>query len=317
MTLVQLEYALAVAESQNFTLAAEKVHVTQPTLSMQIQKLEAELKIDIFDRSTHPIRLTSIGKKVLEQAKNVLYEAKKMKIIVEEQQKSIEGDFAIGVIPTVLSTLVPLFYKTFLKKFPKANLRILELKTEDILEQLKDDKIDFAIAVTPLDKKEYIEEVLFYEPMVAYIPEGHRLSKCHRINERDLDANDLLILEEGHCFRNNVLSICRNYQQKTNLSVESGSFETLVKLANEGFGMTILPALQAKDLEKTVMGKSLKHFENPVPTRAVSLIYYKTQLRTNFVFELKKMIQSLIRGMIMVEGSNLTLPHLKGKRQSV
>ena len=314
MTLVQLEYVLAVAESKNFTIAAEKVFVTQPTLSMQIQKLEAELGIDIFDRSTHPIKVTSIGRKVIEQIKVILSETKKMKLLVTEQKETIEGEFVVGVIPTIIPTLVPIFYKAFINKFPKAKLKIVELKTAEILEQLKNDKIDFGIAVTPINNDEYVEEVLFYEPMVAYVPSGHRLSDKKELSEDDLDTKDLLILEEGHCFRNNVLSICKNYSNDSKIAVESGSFDTLIKLANDGFGMTILPALQAKDLEGSKISENIRGFKKPVPTREVSLIYYHTQLRMGFVRELKNLIQSLVRGMIFLEGGNRTFPQLSIKK---
>ena len=315
MTLVQLEYVLAVAESKNFTIAAEKVFVTQPTLSMQIQKLEAELGVDIFDRTTHPIKVTSIGKSVLGQAKIILSEAKKMKLIVAEKKETVEGEYVIGVIPTIFPTLVPLFYKSFINKFPNAKIKIVELKTEDILNQLKEDKIDFGIAVTPLEREEYIEDVLFYEPMVAYIPPGHRLYDKKEIDEEDLDTKDLLILEEGHCFRNNVLSICRNYTQDSQISVESGNFDTLIKLANDGFGMTVLPSLQAKDLREKSLIDNLRNFKKPVPTREVSLIYYHTQLRMTFVKELKNLIQGIIRGIIFLEDGNVTLPQLSIKKR--
>lgn len=315
MTLIQLEYVLAVAESKNFTLAAEKVFVTQPTLSMQIQKLEKELDVDIFDRSTHPIKITKVGEKVIGQAKVILKEAKRMGHMVDELRDSIEGDFVIGVIPTVLPTLVPLFYKNFKSSFPKANLIIKELKTDDILVALENNEIDFGIAVTPLDKNDIIELPLYYEPMVAYVPEGHRLTSKKNLEESDLDLKDLLLLEEGHCFRNNVLSICNVFEGKKeerNLGpeVDSGSFYTLVKLAKDGLGMTVLPSLKAEELREDDK-KLLKNFKEPIPTREVSIIYHNTQLRLKFVEEMRKLIQSVVRGKIFLESDNTTLPKLK------
>lgn len=315
MTLIQLEYVLAVAESKNFTVAAEKVFVTQPTLSMQIQKLERELNIEIFDRSTHPIKITSIGQKVIDQAKVILNEAKRMNHIVTDLRDSLEGDFIVGVIPTVLPTLIPLFYKNFKTQFPKANLYIKEMKTEEMVEALAADELDFGIAVTPLNKNEIIELPLYYEPMVAYVPPGSRLSEKEKIHESDLDLKDLLLLEEGHCFRNNVLSICQVYNDAEldnsgSLAVDSGSFYTLVKLARDGFGMTILPLLQAEDLcEDDKM--NIKTFQDPVPSREVSIIYHSSQLRLKFVEELHKLIQSLIRGIIYLENTQEALPQLK------
>lgn len=315
MTLIQLEYVLAVAESKNFTLAAEKVFVTQPTLSMQIQKLEKELDVDIFDRSTHPIKITKVGEKVIEQAKVILKESKRMGHMVNELRDSIEGEFVIGVIPTVLPTLVPLFYKNFKTSFPKAKLIIKELKTDDILHALEENTIDFGIAVTPLAKNDIVELPLYYEPMVAYVPEDHRLSSKDILEESDLELKDLLLLEEGHCFRNNVLSICnmiggQNEERGVGPEVDSGSFYTLVKLAKDGLGMTVLPSLKAEELREDDKAL-LKNFKEPLPTREVSIIYHETQLRLKFVEEMRKLIQSVVRGKIFLESDNTTLPKLK------
>lgn len=317
MTLIQLEYVLAVAESKNFTLAAEKVFVTQPTLSMQIQKLEKELNVEIFDRSTHPIRITSIGEKILDQARMILKESKRMAHIVEDMRDGLQGEFVVGIIPTVLPTLLPLFYKNFKTKFPHAHLTIKELKTDEILAAIASDEIDFGIAVTPLYNNDIIEMPLYYEPMVCFVPDNHRLSKKEFVKETDLDMQDLLLLEEGHCFRNNVLSICKTLKHDGEtaemLNVDSGSFYTLIKLAKDGFGMTILPALQAEELIAEDQ-KFIKQFHPPVPTREVSIIYHSTQLRLKFVEELQKLIQSVVRGKIYLESEHRTLPKLMLKK---
>ncbi|MDO5655793.1 MAG: LysR substrate-binding domain-containing protein [Flavobacteriaceae bacterium] len=314
MTLIQLEYVLAVAESRNFTLAAEKAFVTQPTLSMQIQKLEKELNIEIFDRSTHPIKITAIGQKVLDQAQIILRESRKMSHIVNDLRENVEGDYVMGVIPTVLSTLVPLFYKNFKTKFPKVNLRVKEMKTEAMLEALANNEIDFGIAVTPTYNDDFIEIPLYHEPMVAYVPEYHRLSNQEKIKDSDLQMKDLLLIEEGHCFRNNVLSICKTINQndypQEALNVDSGSLFTLVKLSQDGLGMTVLPALQAEDIPKDYK-QFIKQFEEPVPTREVSIIYHSTQLKLRFVDELHDLIQSLVRGKNFIESENRTMPNLK------
>lgn len=310
MTIIQLEYVLAVAESKNFTQASKKVHVTQPTLSMQIQKLEAELGVDIFDRSTHPIRVTKMGEKILAQAKTILNEVHRMPSIVNEEKTNLSGEFRMGVIPTILPTLVPLFYKNFSENFKHAHLMVQEMKTEDILLALKENVIDFGIAVTPLHQPEIVEDLLYYEPMLAYVPDGHRLSQRKKVCEEDLDAKDLILLEEGHCFRNNVLSICRHWQRnEKHLMIESGSFQTLMKLAKDGFGMTILPALTVNDL-KAEDKNLIKPFNNPVPTREVSLIYHSNQLQMSFAKELKELIRGVLRGIIFLESERNTLPYL-------
>lgn len=301
MTLVQLQYVLAVAEYKNFTIAADKSFVTQPTLSMQIQKLEKELNIEIFDRTSHPIKITQIGEKIVAQAKTILMEANRMKHLVNEEKGLLEGDFVIGVIPTILPSLVPLFYKTFQKNNPKSNLIIKEMQTDKIVKGIKDGSLDFGIVVSPLYEEQIIEVPLYYEPLVAYVPSSHRLSTHDQILESDLDTADLLILQEGHCFRDNVLALCDSTKMKQRpIKLESGSFDALIKLSNDGYGMTLLPALVADDLPEEFR-KNVKNFHEPVPTREVSLIYHQSQLRDSFEKELVNTIQSILRGKIFLE----------------
>ena len=274
MTIAQLQYVLAVAEHQNFTRAAQKVFVTQPTLSIQIQKLEDELDIQIFDRSKKPIQLTETGKKIVTQARNIVNESDRIQDIVDQQKGFIGGEFRLGVIPTVMPTLLPMFLNNFIKKYPKVKLKIEELNTDTIIEKLKDGHLDAAIAATPLDLPGIKEQVLYYEPFVAYIPPGHRLSNQEKLMVEDLDVDDMLLLEDGHCFKDGVLNLCkasRNYEGDS-FQLESGSFETLVKLSNEGLGMTLLPYLHTLDIKDTDNFK-LKMFKDTVPTREGSLNY--------------------------------------------
>jgi len=309
MTLVQLEYVLAVAEHKNFTLAAEKSFVTQPTLSMQIQKFEKELGIEIFDRSAHPIKLTHIGEKVVGQAKIILRESGKMSQLVYEEKGQLEGEFQIGVIPTVLPTLVPLFYKSFQKSFPKSKLIIKEMQTDEIIAHLHDGLLDFGIVVTPLHEEQIVEKTLYYEPMVGYIPPFHKFHSKKTITPDDLNVDDLLLLKEGHCFRNNVLNLCEPAKLKSQpVRLDSGSLDTLVKLANEGYGMTLLPALKAEDLPENYK-KNVRYFKEPAPTRQVSLVYHQSNLRKSFEENLTKTIQSVLRGKIFLEKvENITSP---------
>ena len=163
MTITQLQYVLAVAEHKNFTLAAEKCFVTQPTLSMQIQKVEEELDITIFDRSKKPIQLTEVGQKIVEQAKNIVNEADRIQDIVDQQKGFIGGEFRLGIIPTVMPTLLPMFLNNFIKKYPKVKLIIEELNTADIVTKLKNGHLDAAIAATPLEEDKIKEIVSIFE----------------------------------------------------------------------------------------------------------------------------------------------------------
>src|SRR6056297_2679305 len=197
MTITQLQYVLAVAEYQNFTLAAEKSFVTQPTLSMQVQKLEDELDVLIFDRSKKPISVTDVGKKIVSQAKVIVNEAGRIKDIVDQEKGYIGGDYVLGIIPTVMPTLLPMFLKTFIKKYPKVNLIIKEQSTENLIRNIQDGHLDAAIAATPL-KIEFIKErPLYYEPFVGYVPSSHRLVNVASLKPDDLDINDVLLLQDG------------------------------------------------------------------------------------------------------------------------
>lgn len=309
MTITQLYYVLAVAEHQNFTKAAEKCFVTQPTLSMQIQKLEDQLDIQIFDRSKKPIELTEVGRKIVSQAKNIVNEADRIQDIVDQQKGFIGGEFRLGIIPTIMPTLLPMFLKTFIKRFPKVKLKIEELTTEEIIQRINDGNLDAAIAATPLQHDNIKERVLYFEPFVAYIPEHHKMHNIEKVVASELEIEDILLLEDGHCFRDGVINLCKTFKQhqEDKFQLESGSIETLIKLSNEGLGMTMLPYLHTLDLQ----GKSknnLRHFEDPPPAREVSLIYHKSELKIQIIEAIQNVVSGIIRGAIAFQDVQIISP---------
>ena len=309
MTITQLSYVLAVAEHQNFTKAAEKCFVTQPTLSMQIQKLEDQLDILIFDRSKKPIELTEVGKKIVNQARNIVNESHRIQDIVDQQKGFIGGEFKLGIIPTVMPTLLPMFLKNFIKKYPKVKLKIEELTTEEIITRINDGHLDAAIAATPLENDSIKERVLYFEPFMAYIPQNHRLNSKKTISTDDLDIEDMLLLEDGHCFRDGVINLCRAFkdQNDEHFQLESGSIETLVKLSNEGLGMTLLPYLHTLDInEKTKI--NFKKFDAPSPAREVSIIYHKSELKMQIIEALQEVISGVTRGAIAFQNVQIVSP---------
>jgi LysR family transcriptional regulator, hydrogen peroxide-inducible genes activator len=314
MTITQLQYVLAVAEHQNFTKAAKKVFVTQPTLSMQIQKLEEELDIQIFDRTKKPIQLTETGKKIVTQARNIVNESDRIQDIVDQQKGFIGGTFRLGIIPTVMPTLLPMFLNNFIKKYPKVKLKIEELNTEAIIERLNEGHLDAAIAATPLELDGIKEQVMYYEPFVAYVPQGHRLSSTKKLEVDELDIEDLLLLEDGHCFKDGILNICKTSKTHNgdNFQLESGSFETLVKLSNEGLGMTLLPYLHTLDLNDKEK-ENLRMFVDPVPAREVSLIYNKSELKMQIIEALGNTIAGVIKGAIAFQNVKIISPLNKTK----
>lgn len=318
MTITQLHYVLAVAEHKNFTKAAQKVFVTQPTLSMQIQKLEEELEITIFDRTKKPIQLTEVGQKIVQQARNIVNESDRIQDIVDQQKGFIGGIFRLGVIPTIMPTLLPMFIGNFMKKYPKVKLKIEELHTEAILEKLKEGHLDAAIAATPLEVEGIKENVLYYEPFVAYLPQQNELINKEKLEVEDLNIDNMLLLEDGHCFKDGIINLCkasRNYEDDQ-LQLESGSFETLIKLANEGLGMTLLPYLHTLDMKETEK-KNLKMFEDPVPAREVSLIYNRSELKMQIIDALRNTIAGVIKGAITFQNVKIISPLNKKKDYQV
>ena len=311
MTITQLQYVLAVAEHKNFTLAAEKSFVTQPTLSMQIQKIEEELGILIFDRTKKPIQLTDIGEKIVNQAKNIVNESGRIKDIVDQQKGFIGGEFRLRIIPTVMPTLLPMFLNNFIKKYPKVKLMIEELNTEEIISRLNKGHLDAAIAATPLGEEKIKEIVLYFEPFVAYIPENNANFGKNEIEISDLNAEEILLLRDGHCFRESVLNLCSVTGAHGNrFQIESGSFETLIKLADEGLGTTLLPYLHTLDLKEKDKTK-LKHFKEPKPAREVSLIFPKTELKMHIIEALRSTIAGVIRGAVVFHNVQIVSPRPK------
>ena len=312
MTITQLQYVLAVAEHKNFTLAAEKCFVTQPTLSMQIQKVEEELNIIIFDRSKKPIQLTEIGHKIVNQAKNIVNEADRMQDIVEQQKGFIGGEFRLGIIPTIMPTLLPMFLNNFIKKYPKVKLIIEELNTDEIITKLKNGHLDAAIAATPLMEEKIKEVVLYFEPFMAYIPQSHKNYAKDEIEVSDLNLDEILLLQDGHCFRDGILNLCKNVSKNeiNHFQLESGSFETLIKLADEGLGITLLPYLHTLDLKESDKSK-LKHFKAPKPAREVSLIFPKTELKIQIIDALRATIAGVIKGAIVFQNVEIISPVTK------
>jgi len=297
MTITQLRYTLAVAKHGNFTVASEKCFVTQPTLSMQIQKLEEELGVIIFNRSTKPLRITEVGEKILIQARKIVEESSRMNDIVSEEKGIIGGTLKVGIIPTVSPTLLPLFLNSFVKKNKNIDLKIEEYTTGSMFEKINNGDIDCAIAATPLKDENIIENPLYYEPFIAYVPQHHGLSGRKSLDIENLEDSNLLILEDGHCFRNQILNLCSIKDLNKQFELKSGNFETLINLSNNGPWMTILPYLHSKLLSHSSK-KNLIKFNDPIPAREISIIYSKTQLKLPIINALKATISKVIRGQI-------------------
>ncbi len=297
MTITQLEYVIAVNKFRHFGKAAKHCNVTQPTLSMQLQKLEDELGVIIFDRSKNPILPTMEGERIISQAQIVVKEHKRIFSIVETSSEDIAGEFKLGVIPTLAPYLVPLFAQSFTSKYPDVKLKIEELTTEEILRLLDTDDLDAGLLVTPLHEDSLIERVLFYEPFYLFTSPNHPLAKKKKVKEDDLIGDGLWLLKDGHCFRSQVLNLCKTHNPNNtnmpNLKFESGNFETLKRMVLSCNGYTLLPHLDAKGFSESKKDL-LKEFKKPVPTREVSLVHGRSFLKEKIIEALQEEILSVI-----------------------
>lgn len=292
MTLSQLDYIVAVDTYRHFATAAEACHVTQPTLSMQIQKLEDELGVLVFDRSKQPVVPTETGQSILAQARDVLRAARRIPEIVSESKEDFRGDLKIGIIPTLAPYLLPYFIGEFIEKHPAVSIQIQELVTEQVVERLKHGLIDVGLVVTPLAENGITEVPLFQEPFVVYAADSHSLFKKATIAETDLQTEGLWLLTEGHCFRNQVMNLCGADRQSNStvaLRYETGSLETLIKLIDRQDGFTLLPYLATLDMDD-VRRARLRLFEAPQPVREVSLVMHRSFLKRKLINALKQEI---------------------------
>lgn len=296
MTLVQLEYIIAVDTYKSFVLAAEKSFVTQPTLSMQIQKLEKSLGVRIFDRSKQPIVPTDIGAVIINQARNVLKERDKIKEFISETQDELGGEIRIGVIPTLAPYLLPKILGSFMEKYPKMKLQIWESTTTKVIQELKLGLLDCGILSTPLDDNELTENPLFYESFVAYISRDSNLNNTVTVNATDLLDEKLWLLNEGHCMRNQVLNIChkkRMLNPEQTLEYNTGSVETLKRMVDMNSGVTILPELSILDFGEDDL-EHVRYFKSPEPVREISLVTTKNSLKKKAISYLTNEILSVV-----------------------
>ncbi|SKC89084.1 hydrogen peroxide-inducible genes activator [Ohtaekwangia koreensis] len=290
MNLQQLEYIIALDIHRNHSKAAEHCHVTQPTLSMMVKKLEDELEVKIFQK-TQPLKPTPSGEIIISRARQILQEVKNLKEFIRSEKDSIEGEFRLGVIPTLAPYLLPRFLNEFLQKHPGTSFTVMELQTHEIINYLKTNRLDVAILVTPLDDKDIREVPIFYEPILLYTSENLKYYQQERINLKTLSYDNLLLLEEGHCFRGQVENLCsaKNGKVHHQLNYQSGSFETLKAMVDNNYGYTLIPELAVNSKSKHV-----KRFVSPEPVREVSLAVHSGFVKENLLFKLREAIMKVI-----------------------
>jgi LysR family hydrogen peroxide-inducible transcriptional activator len=296
MSLVQYEYIVAVDTYRSFVTAAEKCFVTQPTLSMQIQKLESTLGVKIFNRSRQPILPTDIGNNVIAQARVLLAEHKKINEIVSSHRKELMGELKIGIIPTIAPYILPKIITQFMVRYPQVRLIMWEQTTEQIVQQLKLGMIDCGILSTPILESQLIETPLFYENFIAYVSQNSELAKKRAIHPDDINIDELWILNEGHCMRDQVLNICQRRESTVGFKhyeYNTGSIETLKRMVDENNGATILPEFALKDLTKKQMEK-VRYFKSPQPSREISIVTHNGFIKKRLIDTLKNEILEFV-----------------------
>ncbi len=290
MNLQQLEYIIALDIFRNHARAAQSCNVTQPTLSMMVKKLEDELGVKIFDKG-QPLKPTSAGEIIIARSRQIIQDIRSLKEFVKTEKDSIEGDFRLGVIPTLAPYLLPRFLNEFLENHPGTSFTVMELQTEELVRLLKTNRLDIAILVTPLENKEIREVPIFYEPILLYTAQNLKYYRQERVNLKSLSFENLLLLEEGHCFRGQVENLCTSRPRQTHsqLNYQSGSFETLKAMVDNNYGYTLIP-----ELAVNAKSKNVKRFMSPEPVREVSFAVH-----TGFVKEalLQKLREAILKSI--------------------
>jgi len=310
MTLVQLEYIVALDTHRHFATAATTCFVTQPTLSMQVQKLEEELGVKIFDRSKQPVLPTEVGITIIEQARKIMAEKNRLTEMIDSKKGIINGELRVGIIPTLAPYLLPLFIQSFTKKYPHVKLHVTELTTEFIISRLRDGSIDVGILVTPLMENGIKEDPLFYEELLAYVSKANLAYKKTYMLTKDIDPDKLWLLEEGHCFRSQILNLCelkKNSVVGSHFEYEAGSVETLRRMVDLYDGITILPELATLEMSAEQQ-QHIRSFKHPAPVREVSLVVHRTFVKRRLVEALKQQIVLCIPEKIKKNKKGLIVP---------
>lgn len=311
MNFQQMEYVLAIDKERHFAKAAAKCSVTQPTLSMMVQKLEEELGLKLFERDKKPVIPTKTGEEIIKRIRIILLEAKSLKECAAELRGTVSGIVRIGIIPTLAPYLLPRFLKSFTANYPALQVYIEEMVTDEMILRLKNGDIDVGLAATPLYEDKLDEVLLFQEEFFAYVSPTNKVYDKKYLLPSQIDINELWLLEEGHCFRNQMLNLCelkKSEQSFNALHYESGSIETLINLVDSSEGVTIIPHLAALNLRPEQMQR-IKEFADPKPARQISLITLKDYPRKKLTLSLKEHILMNLPSELVVSDKK-TIPVL-------
>lgn len=296
MTIQQLEYVIAVDNYRHFVKAAEACFVTQPTLSMMIQKLEDELDVKIFDRLMQPVEPTDVGVQIIEQARISVNHFYHIKEIVDNEKGVLTGDFRLGIIPTIAAYLVPELLHQVSESGTDINVIMQEVPTPRIIEGLLNGKLDGGLLVTPLNEPMLVEMPIYYEQFYAYVSPNEPFYEMEEIDLAEIDIQNIWLLDNIHCMRGQVLHLCKRKKEaggQQTVHYESGSLDTLISIVDCNGGLTIIPEMMAMGLSEDRQG-NLRRIKGAVATREVSLVVHKNFVRQKMANSIVDIIKSAI-----------------------
>ncbi len=292
MTITQLNYILALDKSKNFTKAAKACKISQPSLSTQIQKLEEELGVEIFDRTKKPIRSTEIGKILINQFKVIIDESSNVSELIIKSKEKINKNIKFGISYTLEATLLPLFYESLISKFNNSNIKLTINSKDKLLKKLNNNEIDFIITTTPRLKKELKVIPFYYEPLMIVIPKKLQNFDLKIIEPNKINTNEILVPKKNNDLKKSIIKLFNT--KKFNTKIKTDNLETLLNLSLNGAGMSVLPYLFFEGLRDEK--KSLVfNFSNPLPSREISIVFKKNSLKEDSILNIFRLIKKSLK----------------------
>ena len=293
MNLRDLSYLVALAEYRHFGRAAEASFVSQPTLSTQIRKLEDELGVALVERTPRKVLLTETGREIASRARAVLSQVDEIKSIAQRTRDPESGTIRLGIFPTLGPYLLPHVIPRLRERFPRLELLLREEKTEQVLHMLREGTLDAGILALPVHDDSLHTEFLFEEPFVLAVPSGHELAARRTLHMDDLSQQNLLLLEDGHCLRDQALEVCHLAGAGERTGFRATSLETLRQMVSANVGITLLPALAVKPPIAQSPNVTLIEFEKPAPSRRIAMLWRKSSAMTPFFEALAAVIRDV------------------------
>jgi LysR family hydrogen peroxide-inducible transcriptional activator len=279
LKLKDLRYLVAVADTRHFGRAAAKCHVSQPTLSAQLRKLEEYLGVQLIERQPRRVALTEAGAAIVQRARVMLEGSEAIMGMARNRRDPLSGQLRLALLPTIGPYLLPRVALRIRKALPTLELMLYEYRTEQILERLHNGELDAGILALPVDSDALSSRVLYEEPFVAALPAAHRLAARAQVRAEDLHAEVLLLLEDGHCLRDQALAVCSRSGAQEKHDFRATSIETLRQMVATGAGITLLPQLATEGAYGSVKGLAIRPFARPVPTRQIGAIWRNSTAR--------------------------------------